>query len=203
MRKNIKKRNVIIIVSAVIAVLAAALSVYFFIFKNDPDDDQQNNVYYYPIDFDEDIFENKNYMQLDRDLFYGDDNRLVSYSFEQKQSAPLIAQFFMQYFEAVINGDKDKVNGYLYNDELKFKEAFTKQMLYDMNVKYHSESDAEINGETVKVQNFTVSYKIFRNNGTFRQGFSGDSYIPQIYQIFTDANGETKISNILDIVLEK
>jgi hypothetical protein len=73
------------------------------------------------------------------------------------------------------------------------------QMTYEPYVMYHSVSTEEIDGQEVELFNFHVRYKIFRNNGTFREGVGSNVAIPQIYQLVKLQDGSLRIYRILDV----
>ena len=70
--------------------------------------------------------------------------------------------------------------------------AFTPQMIYDTRVE---SAGIEKNGTATEAYNFAVEYKIFRNDGTFRDDILSDSS-RRLYFRLTDEGGTLKIDSI-------
>ena len=134
------------------------------------------------------------YLELDRALYYKKGNQTVGISDDQLDSYPDEVRFFGRYFDAIIDGDAKSYNlmfteGYYETHEEK--ERFTPQMVYDMLIEQLSVSSEGNVTEYV----FDVSYKIFENNGTFRDDIYSDASRTQRITI-DDSEGEFKISSI-------
>ena len=155
---------------------------------------------------DSDLFrDEKEYLKLFTDIFfeYGgmgtyitDDNYL---DFEDQ------AQFFKLYIDAVMDGDVEAylelfAPGFFEEDE---KISFNPQKLYDISITFNSENSDITLGEVTynTVENFTVKYKIFNNDKTFRSDMPSDAVKPQVIQI-ARVNGEYKIINIINPLVQ-
>ena len=155
---------------------------------------------------DSDLFrDEKEYLKLFTDIFfeYGgmgtyitDDNYL---DFEDQ------AQFFKFYIDSVMDGDVEAyldlfAPGFFEEDE---KISFNPQKLYDISITFNSENTNITLGDVTynTVENFTVKYKIFNNDKTFRSDMPSDAVKPQVIQIAL-VNGEYKIINIINPLVQ-
>jgi hypothetical protein len=195
------KRNVLIAIFAAILLIVGIVSVCLFL----PDKSVSNSseLNFHLPDYDEDIFQNKAYVSFIRDLRYGAMGVEQLYSYENDfDDASAECQFFLRYFHTVINGNYQEYPSYFATDFFENAPKFTMQMIYEPYVFFHSTSEEEIDGENVTLYNFHVEYKIFKNNGTFRNDVSSNTAIPQIYQLTKDLQGNYTIYRILDVKTE-
>ena len=205
MKKDAQKRRIIFWLSVIFAVLLCALVVLgiFFIHKKNTSV-VPGIIHYHLADYDEDIFLNKAYMSFQRDLTYGAAGVEQIFSYEKDyDSASSECKFFLDYFQTVINGDYEALPDYYVEDYFAQKPKFTMQMIYEPYVSYHSVSSEEIDGVEQNLYNFYVQYRIFQNNGTFRQGVSSNTAVPQIYQLVKTLDGSYRIYRILEVQIEK
>ena len=160
-------------------------------------------IIYAPADYDEDILQNSFYLSLDRDLIFGTPLHKVRYNYEiDRQTASVEAGFFMDYFNCLIHGDEEGILEFFIPGYFEEKPHFTMQKIHDMEVTLHSVEDDTVDGEEKTVFSYTVSYEIFKNNGTWRQGVGSDDGRPQIYQLILDEDGQYKIWRILEVDFE-
>lgn len=100
--------------------------------------------------------------------------------------------FFKEYFAALEAGDADAYNALFtasYRAEHGDKEKFTPQMIYDIEVERIAQT---IIGNT-STYDFNVYYKIYRNDGTFRNDVYSDA-VRGIRLVIDDTEGKFKIS---------
>ena len=163
-------------------------------YKSDYMDDIKS-LTFYPADYNENIFEDEEYMAKNRYISYtkGSDTFVITnddYSFYD----PTV-EFFAGYFNSVINGEYETYNDYFteaYFIEQSNKERFTPQKLYDIEIKYTSSSD--VDGVTSYI--YYVNYKIFENNGTFRNDIESDAARTLVYELHLYPDGEILINYI-------
>lgn len=155
---------------------------------------------------DSDLFrDEKEYLTLFTDIFfeYGgmgtyitDDNYM---DFEDQ------AQFFKKYIDSVMDGDVEAYMSLFAPDffEEDEKISFNPQKLYDISVTFNSENANITLGDATytTVENFTVKYKIFNNDKTFRKDMPSDAVKPQVIQI-AEVDGEYKIINIINPLVQ-
>ena len=205
--KTLKNRRsrIIIVCAAVILSGIAAMLIIFLPQKGANREPGTSEVYihYYPADYDADILQNKVYLSYDRDLFFGTqfDERQYHYETDRSSAAPEAA-FFMDYFETLIHGDEEWILEFFVDGYFQEKPHFTMQMIHDMRVLLHDVSKEEIDGKETEIINYTVTYEIFQNNGTWRIGVGSNDARAQIYQLIQDDSGAYKIFRILDVTYE-
>ncbi len=158
--------------------------------------------YLYTPDWEENIFEDEEYIEADRTIHYSSNGTtLLLEDDDDFESAGPIALFFREYFDAVINGDYVKYNTLLtdlYKKEYGEKAPFTMQKLYEIEVtdlncvRYLNEGKTN----QITVYEFDVAYKIMENNGTYRNNLVSDDKRPVRYFLYRYASGEIKIFDI-------
>lgn len=156
----------------------------------------------YPADYDENIFEDEEYMEKERFIRYTENNTTViletDADFTYKGA---VAFFFRDYFDAVINGDHEAYNALLteeYKAKKGEKQPFTMQKIYDIEVtdlaltSYLNEGTPN----QITVYQFDVAYRIMENNGTYRDNLSSDDKRAMRYILYKYASGEILIFNM-------
>lgn len=111
-----------------------------------------------------------------------------------------LAVFFDKYFTAVMYGDTDTYNSLLsdsYKEKKGEKEAFTMQMIYDMEAifkeSYYLYADTP---DQIAVSVFDVGYRIMMNNGTYRNNLASDNRRYMKYTLYKYPSGEIRIYNM-------
>ena len=169
-----------------------------------------STIIYYPADYSENIYNDETFVELMNlyALEFIDGDLSYKLSIDNLESiGGDLALFFYQYFTDIRNGDADKYNSYFDNRAFSLREKasdFTMQQIYEISI-----SPLQIEPELDKDEYswvyesditpifVDVSYKIRKNNGTFRLGINSDTAKPQLYILYKD--GKTyKIINIVD-----
>lgn len=182
MKKSGKKKKIIIIVFAVMCVFGA-LSWYLLYgnpsLLNKAEEEAEKEIIgmygstqsyvFYPADEEVPPSAVREYMELDRYIHYTNGAETVIVTEEDADDYGREVGFFVEYFRTVIDGDYAKYNTLFTENYFDTNEKtcdFTPQMLYDINItKLPEGTDG---------YHFDVSYKIFRNNGTFRNDIGSD-----------------------------
>jgi len=128
---------------------------------------------YYPIDHDLDVTTVEGYMELDRDLHYKNGSETIMITDANSEFYGQDILFFKTYFDYAIHGDYEAYNTLFTEHYYETNEpyhSFTQQMIYDIEIEKLSETD-NAHG---KIYAYNVSYKIYRNNGTFRNDIGSD-----------------------------
>lgn len=149
---------------------------------------------YYPIDYDLDINSVPEYLELDRGVHLKNGAETLLVTADNADSMGEDARFFVQYFETVVNGDYNRYNKLFTENYYKTNEpyySFTSQMIYDILVEKLNEK--EDGGVTTR--SYNVSYKIYRNNGTFRNDIGSDGS-KTLYFELNDSQGTLLIDRI-------
>lgn len=150
---------------------------------------------FYPADYNEDITEDAEYMQKNRYISYqkgGDTYIITDGDYSGYDST---VEFFARYFDTVKNGNYKEYDSYFtdkYFEEQSNKEIFTPQKLYDIVVKFKGTSS--VDGAVSYI--YYVDYKIFKNNGTFRNDIESDSSRTLVYELYVYEDGNILINYI-------
>ncbi len=154
-------------------------------------------------DWDENIFENEEYMAKDRYIRYIENNVIFTLEEDSEfEARGAVALFFRDYFDAVISGDHKTYNSLLteqYKKEYGEKAPFTMQKLYDIEVTDLAAAEYLNEGKPnqIIVYQFDVAYKIMENNGTYRNNLMSDDKRPVRYFLYHySSTNEIKIFKI-------
>lgn len=150
---------------------------------------------FYAADYDEDIYDDADYMKKDRSIAYtnGPDTYYISDGNFAPYGTPLV--FFGRYFDTVINGRYQEYDEYFtdyYFENQTNKKSFTPQKMY--GIKIELINTFEENG--VRTYNYYVDFKIMKNNGTFRNDIGSDSARKVVYELIEDNDGTVLINYI-------
>lgn len=151
---------------------------------------------FYKTDYDLDPTQDERYMQYDRYVYYK--NGAVSQAIleGEEDNYGHAVKFFTEYFATVIAGDTDTYNTYFTDNYYEDNEPhvrFAPQMLYDIEVEQLSETS---NDDGTTRWAFNVTYKIHRNDGTFRNDLDSDSSKTLYFELVEDVNEVVKIDYI-------
>ncbi len=209
-KSGCKKKNVaifsglaVVLCAFVFVSVAYALGLFNDKYSGTPGDGDglpKEEFYYYPADYETDIFTIPEYLALDRSVKYAPDSSQSyfiqngDYAAEGEPGLVIIGE----YLNAVIAGDREKVNSLYtekYLEENGEHGVFPPQKLFKIRIK---------NERLVKekkdytVYYFTVSYRIFRNDGLFRGNVDEDRERAQIFEVFVYGDGSGKINLVKD-----
>ncbi len=156
-----------------------------------------NTVVYFDPDYDYDIMQDEEYLDLDRYIYYKDARTnetiiLLDHEIEDYGAGMVTLKTMI---DAIIAGDHETYNS-LFSDnyfavEGREPEApFTMQQVYDILITRVNVVDV-VNNELGKYTQYeyTVEYKIHKNNGTFRTDLGHDDSRKQ-YFILSDSTGD-------------
>lgn len=197
--KKKKKKRIIIITAVMLAIcVVSGVLLYFEPWlaqsKKEPIGmyGSMKSYNHYPADYDLDVTTVAPYMELDRNVYYG--NGAEEYIIEYDPDNTEDQNFFIRYFEIVISGNYEAYNKLFTDNYYKTYEPyvrFTPQMLYDIHVQKIGEQYTY--GKTV--YKYNVSYKIYNNTGTFRNDIGSGGSKPLYFEVIND-NGTLKIDHI-------
>ncbi len=181
-RQNTAAKKKLLIACAVILGLLLILTCASFIIDyiegnksvTSNDGDREVDYNFYPADFEEDIFQNQDYSELFNEGFIDFKEGSVTLGITKDDAYKYGAdtKLIFDMLDSIIYGDNDRYNQYFssgYYQNHSEKSEFTMQMLYDIKIERISSEKVETeNGDYTKAI-FTVEYKIYKNNGTFRR----------------------------------
>lgn len=162
---------------------------------------------FYEADFEENIYEDADYMNKERAMRYTSDSGMSVLISDEKYSDYGDGDdtlFFAKYFKSIIDGDAEKYRAFHtarflgdMSKEFDFRTSedalFTPQKLYNIEVeKIGSAKEAD-----VLYRYYIVRYLIHKNNGTFRNDDMLDrSYTPLVITLVTPDKGESLIDSV-------
>lgn len=195
-KRTVKTVLIVFVVIAVISIAATALDPDRLTDRLFGKQEMQEEIYFYPVDENENIWNNEYYLGLDRRVFYSDASTGATYSLQEEElaTAEPYARFFHAYFDSVIQGDAKGYAVYFsdaYLRENELPEQFTMQMIYDILVRPYESADDEQQRSA-----YLVDYKIYRNNGTFRDDIESNASRTLIFYLVTE-QGELCIDEIV------
>ena len=197
-RENRKRNLRIFIITLTTVILLAWLIVYamiplvenHFAAEREPDR-RTSSFFFHTADFDEDIFQDENYLMQNRFITYGGRHIGAERIFDRERFSREAA-FLAQLLEYAINGDAKSYYAPFTREllsrtsEFIVVEDFTMQRLYNIEIELISKREEMSGGRAIRFSEYKVSYKIMRNNGTFRNDMGSDMVYPLVYSLRTD-----------------
>lgn len=220
------KKILIIIFAALLILLALYFGLKILLEKliSDKEQVKQADDYYmtsgfrnyYPEDYEADILSDKDYTSLDRNLMYTNQNGEKYNISDLGENTNEGQRFFTKYFDLLIGG-RYKDYSSLFTDTYKespdgFEKytdrKFTSQRIYNINIKELARTD--VSDASFKYEDkqcvfgfYEVSYKILKNDGTFRRDLPENGERPLILELVTFDAGtdkeETYIKNLYTV----
>lgn len=208
-KSNSGRKKQITVLALIIAALLAVLVIINVIIdggfpkKQRKEQPGKNpSIHLFEPDYDENIFDDDEYMGLDRFITYTDGALTIrAVTYDELKTAGKFAETFGSYFDAVIRGDNQKYNSFFtekYIEKNGLKSNFTMQKIYGIDIRKLSDTaPTDTNDDKSRAYVFEVRYAIYENNGTFRDDISSDTVRPQIYEVCENtSSGEILINSI-------
>ncbi len=156
-----------------------------------------NTVIYFDPDYDYDIMQDQEYLQLDRYIYYKDartGETIIIPEDEIKDYGPAMVTL-TDMLHAIIMGDHEAYNAlfssnYFAVEGREPEQPFTMQQVYDILITRIEVNDmvSDEFGRYTQYE-YTVEYKIHKNNGTFRTDLGHDDSRKQ-YFVLSDSTGK-------------
>ena len=200
--KKILIRIISIVVVAIVILISASYAMNLYLERQEEKNIQKLNFNFAPADYEENIFEDQEYVDLVKNGFidYTDyaTNLTLGIDYSNAISYGEDVQFMVDYIYSIINGDAELYNEFFSDNYYKKndpKERFTMQKLYEVNISRISETKGtDKAGNAYNEYQYRVVYKILDNNGTFRNDFNTGT--KEQYISFTNKTGEFLIDSI-------
>lgn len=193
-KKKLSARAKILIVLgsvlAAIGVLALAIALI-----EGREKQEEFDYTFYPV-VDENIFEDEDYLGLNRNVFYANGGVTQEIKDDNEDEFPEEIRFLNRLIEAVRAGDNTAYRSMLnrnYVKEFGTPEPFTQQRLYNITVSPYS-TEAQKDGS--KLLTYRLDYMIRKNNGTYRKDVGSDAIRPQ-YVVLRQKDGELSVERIV------
>ena len=156
---------------------------------------------FYPADYNENIFDDEEYVALIADGFIEYDNGVNSIVAIDKENAaeqgePV--QLITNMLYSIINGDSEEYNSYFsdrYFESHDPKGEFTMQKVYDARITFFSSEKVEDKTGAYTKYIYKLNYYIYENNGTFRKDIGDESRTQ--YVVICERDNKLQIDNIM------
>ena len=196
-----EKKIVIAVLVAMALIVMISLPMLFSSMQpDDPSDETTRLIYFEEPNFEENIFEDEEYLEKNRLVYVikGAISTGVDISSEAERAAESrVANFMFDFIEAQINGDVDGYNACFsaeYVAKNGKKAAFTMQKLYDISIEQYGSPTATDDGGYDYV--FILKYKILNNNGTLRNDMESMSERPLYLIVHENDEGNFAITTM-------
>lgn len=184
-------------VLAALLLILGVLTVISKLFAEEKLDytEKRDDIYYFSADYDDDISADIVYMSKNREVFFTNDSGLGEYLTEKDGELATVKGVMYNYFRALKDGsaeEHEKLLSASYKEKFVVQKSFTPQKIYDIQVAFLTGDVSD----GVYYEKYTVSYKIYRNNGTYRADVGSDVAKKMVFEIVT-INGEALINSIV------
>jgi hypothetical protein len=196
-KKNIKLVFLILAGLTLLSVLALVL-----IDRLLPKEQEQpeKDIYFHPVS-EGNIFENGEYLALNRFVYYCEDpsgyGLTTQITDEDRMTFDVKVRFAETYLNTLMLGDSTALRAMCTENYLKENQIpnFTQQMIYESHIYYYS-TEAQKDGS--KLVTYRLEYKIYQNNGTYRRDVGSDSPKPEYLVLWVSPDeSDIKIEKIL------
>ncbi len=211
------KRNAdpkLLIVMLIAAIAVAAFFMIRWLYDNSDGDDsryipdewlqvdndkQGPTIYLYKPDWETDINTVQEYLELKGEIFYieGNSGRSVDeHSYFQVGGKGL--EFMAEYVETLRSGNHEKLNSMFTEEYFKDHEryeAFPQQKVFGV---YISKHDLKID-ENDESMYYVISYRIYRNDGLFRNDIDDTTERSQLFTLVKTSDGSIKIDDVINV----
>ncbi|MBE6596522.1 MAG: hypothetical protein E7641_02520 [Ruminococcaceae bacterium] len=205
------KKKLIIVIVSVLGIMALLFAASYAIdLYNDSKNkvgDEPIDYDFYPADFNENIFEDADYMMKIENGFidYTDSSTNLTLGIERETASEhgKDVEFMVEYVYSIINGDLEKYNSFFskdYPEDSKKQDRFTMQKLYDVVITKIGNGDVTDGGQSYTKYEFALEYKILENNGTFRNDIGSGAR--KQYITVSDKYGEFGIESITYVYIK-
>ncbi len=155
---------------------------------------------FYPADYEENIFEDIDYLALiNNGLLYYDNgsNSILEATEENAADFGEAASLMINMFYSVVEGDAVRYNSYFSDEYFRVfsaKERFTMQKIYNAKLSLIAVEGVEEKAGNYTKYTFKLEYFIFENNGTYRKDIGEDARTQ--YFTVTDKSGNFLIDSL-------
>ena len=163
-----------------------------------------SSILFYEPNFEYNILTDYEYLNLDRSIYYADIKSGVTEAIDLKHvntygdAVPVLCSMI----DALIHGDADAYNALFSRNFFENHEPelpFTMQRIYDVYLTKVNETQVKPkNGRAYTQFEFEVSYKISKNDGTFRTDIGHDESKKQYFVLSDSTTGKVLIDQILE-----
>ncbi len=208
------KRNILIIAAAMVVFVILAMVFMPVLDRalNGVDEVETNakpnTVIYYDPDYEYDIMQDAEYLELDRYIYYTDIrmNETIIIPEDKVASYGPAVVTLKTMIDAIIAGDHETYNSlfsstyFEADDSRKPEPPFTMQQVYDIELTMVETKDCIEDNKRYTMYVFDVEYKIHKNNGTFRTDLGHDDSRKQRFILSDSTGSQVLIDQIGDFI---
>lgn len=201
-QSKIMKKKILMglgIAVAAVIVLFLIVTLVDFLIKRSNSRVPEGDYTFYPT-YEGDIFENPQYMSLDRQIYYCEnpagDGIKQAVNEENLTDFDLNVTFLYLYLQSINYGDAEMYNAYFnenYYKENQPQAEFSPQMIYNTEICYQ----ATENDGADKLVTYSLSYMIYRNDGSFRRDIGSNAARPQLITLRVSEAGNISIEKLI------
>ncbi len=162
-------------------------------------------IIFYPIDYEYDITKDKEYLGLDRKIYYFENmdqtGTMLELNDSNRDKQAMGVTLLCEMVESIIMGDADAYNAcfsdyYFEHKGVEPDPGFTMTQLYDIKItNFGQQKITDDKLGTYTEYHFVLQYSIHKNNGTFRSDIGSDGNAAT-YIIITDRNGKLLVEDM-------
>lgn len=205
---RLRRRICIILVALAVFMAAAILLIHCMDESDTPEPSElptEAPELFEEPDYEYDILKDKEYLALNRDIYYSDGTSTDEITRADCATLGAGVSLLWDMIDCIIAGDAEGYNALFtqkYIAKNGEKEAFTMQQVYGANAhtgilfELDSSETKDEDGQTVHYQLYRVTYRIHKNNGTFRRDIGQDEARTQLILLTDREGGEAKIDSI-------
>lgn len=157
--------------------------------------EKDDDIYYFSADYYEDISADIVYMSKSREVFFINDSGFGEYLTEKDGELSTVKGVMYNYFKALKNGsaeEHEKLLSASYEEHFVVQKSFTPQKVYDIQVAFLTGDVSD----GIYYEKYSVTYKIYRNNGTYRADVGSDVAKTMVFEI-VNIDGGALINSIV------
>lgn len=190
-KKAVLKRIIVAVIAVflLLIVVLGVLALLSVIIKRDKVDftDKDESIYYFSADYSADLDKDLIYSAKDTDVFFTDHTGFGEYLTEADSDINSTRGLLYRYFQSLKNGDGAAHAALLsgeYKKNFVVQTRFTPQKVYDIKVDFLTGDS--INGKYV--EKYNVTYKIYKNDGTYRADIPSDVAKTMVFEVVNEDN---------------
>lgn len=199
-KRIIKGLKIIVWTFVILGVLLGVLWLVTELLEPEIEDVSYEDFRFFEADYSKNILEDEVYLSHNRSIYfdlYGSETVITE---DNAESISTAAEFFYDYINCIINGHYSNYSNFftsecIASEGFELPEKFTMQGLYDIHITLHSKIDASDDDDAI-CEVYEVSYRIFENNGTFRNDILPDETRTLVFELYITADGTAKINAI-------
>lgn len=159
---------------------------------------------FYPPDWETDIMTVPEYLELISNILYSpDDSQTIAVPEGQYLSMGGKGLNFMaEYINTVKAGDHEKLNSMFtdkyFEDNPRYND-FPQQKIFDVKIKKYPYHDQSYESKGIVDEYYVITYKIYHNDGLFRNDIDEESELAQLFEILIYDDGSVIIDNVIDL----